>query len=174
MTRWHAAVTFTTAGGFGEDEALEALDALVEHGAAVSPAADARGGEIALSVTAESAVAAAVEAERVVTGAVRPLAGAVDVVAIEASTEEAMDRRLAEPIFPDVVGFAEIADMAGVTRQRARAFAKIDGFPAPVITTAQGALMTRVAVARWLETRSTRPGRPRKAAAEGADASPLE
>lgn len=56
----------------------------------------------------------------------------------------------------DAISAAFDTAMATVTE----AVAAIAGFPAPVITTAQGPLMTKAAVERWLENRNTRPGRP--------------
>lgn len=76
-------------------------------------------------------------------------------------------RELVAPV-PDLVGISEIATAAGVTRQRAAQLAAIDGFPAPVVTTASGPLRRRAAVEAWLKSRSAqqRPGpRPRSARA---------
>lgn len=55
-------------------------------------------------------------------------------------------QQLARPLFPEVVGYSEIADMAGVTRQRARKFATHAGFPSPVIKTAHGPLMAKLSM----------------------------
>lgn len=63
---------------------------------------------------------------------------------------------LHDPLYPEVVGYAEIARLAGVTRQRARMFPKIVDFPKPVIETAQGALYTKSAIEAWLERRTRR------------------
>lgn len=164
MPRWHANVAFTTTDPFTHDAAFDVLDILSSHGAAVSPRTDSTGGEISLSVTADTAPEAASAAVATITTTITPIAGHPTIDAIEVSTEAALDARLGEPVFPEVVGYAEIADMAGVSRQRARQFAKIDDFPAPVITTAQGPLMTKAAVERWIETRNTRPGRPKATA----------
>ena len=85
-------------------------------------------------------------------------------IAIDAKTEDAHNAEMTGPQWPEVVGYAEIADMAGVSRQRAHQLAHMPGFPPAVITTAQGPLMRKTAVAAWLATRDTRPGR-RKASA---------
>ena len=66
-----------------------------------------------------------------------------------------------EPLYPPVVGYAEIARMTGVTRQRAYAFPRIDSFPKPVIETSQGPLYSEDAVRAWAQTRELRPGRPK-------------
>ena len=70
----------------------------------------------------------------------------------------AVDR---EPLYPPVVGYAEIARMTGVTRQRAYAFPRIESFPKPVIETSQGPLYSEDAVRAWAQTRELRPGRPK-------------
>ena len=74
--------------------------------------------------------------------------------------EEDFDREVDEPLFPRVVGFAEIARMADVTRQSARDYAKGRNFPPPVIVTAQGPLFAAASVEAWLETRSNRRKEP--------------
>ncbi|GAA5203106.1 hypothetical protein GCM10025773_32100 [Microbacterium jejuense] len=56
----------------------------------------------------------------------------------------------------EVVGYAEIADMAQVSRQAARAWADNPTFPPAVIETAQGPLRAKDAVQAWLENRNTR------------------
>lgn len=66
-----------------------------------------------------------------------------------------------EPLYPPVVGYAEIARMTGVTRQRAYAFPRIESFPKPVIETSQGPLYSEDAVRAWAQTRELRPGRPK-------------
>ena len=61
-----------------------------------------------------------------------------------------------EPRHPPVVGYAEIARMTGVTRQRAYAFPRIESFPKPVIETSQGPLYSEDAVRAWAQTRELR------------------
>jgi len=71
---------------------------------------------------------------------------------------------LVTPVIPDLVSYAEIAEIAGVSRQRARQFADIEGFPKPVVETAAGPLRLKASVEAWVERRNTKPGRPRKTA----------
>ena len=165
MTNWQASVAFMSAHPFTEDAAFDTIEALLTHGAAMSVERDLSGGSVTLSVEAATPLDAAAEATRLVTSAAEPILGSISVTGIEVLSESAVDAELARPLFPEVVGYAEIADMAGVSRQRARQFASLSGFPKPVIETAQGPLMGRHAVARWLETRNTSGGRPKKAIA---------
>ncbi len=82
-----------------------------------------------------------------------------ETVSASASTYEELENELNRPLFPDVVGWAEVAKLAGVTRQRARQFRSLPGFPSPVIETAQGPLMAKSAVEHWVRNRDARPGR---------------
>lgn len=162
MNNWQASVTFVSGKPFTEDAAFDTLEALSNHGAAMSVDRDLSGGTVTLSLEAQSPLDAATEASRLVTTEAEPHLGQVTVTGLEVLSDAAVDAQLTEPLFPEVVGYAEIAALAGVSRQRARQFATITGFPPPVIETAQGPLMGRHAVERWLETRNTATGRPRK------------
>lgn len=155
MNSWHATVGFTTSTPFSEDAPFDVAETLAEHGAVMSVARDFSGGDVLLTVDAETVLAAANRAVGLVHDALD--SAGIDhapLVAIQVQDEEAFDRELATPAFPEVVGYAEIADMAGVSRQRARQFADKDDFPKPVIKTAQGPLMSKAAVASWLDRRS--------------------
>lgn len=165
MTNWQASVAFVSVHPFTEDAAFDTIDALLTHGAAMSVERDLTGGSVTLSVEAATPLDAATEASKLVIAAAEPHLGSVTVTGLEVLSEDAVDAELARPLFPEVVGYAEIADMAGVSRQRARQFSNISSFPKPVIETAQGPLMGKYAVERWLETRNTSGGRPRKAIA---------
>jgi chromosome partitioning protein len=56
----------------------------------------------------------------------------------------------------DLLGIAEVAEMAGVTRQAATNWRlrKGTGFPEPVLTLAMGPLFLRPAVEKWLKGRA--------------------
>lgn len=156
-TDW-SGITMTPARLF---EVLEPLAAAHSGVGSVRP--DGSRFTVQLAVEADTSRAALDSATEAVIGALSDAEAAdVDLVGFEVLDSLAMERGLDTPVYPDVVGYAEIAEMAGVSRQRARAFRDSPGFPAPVIETAQGPLMLRAAVARWLETRNTRPG-PRPA-----------
>lgn len=152
---WHAAIT--TTDQLTEAAAEAVMEALAERGPAIT--LDTDSATVSLTAHGDTAQAALADALTAITSA--GLDG--DPVSVTVQTYEALDRELAQPLFPEVVGYAEIAEIAGVTRQRARQFAEYDSFPAPVIQTAQGPLYSRAAAARWVETRPTRPGRPARA-----------
>lgn len=48
---------------------------------------------------------------------------------VEVLSAREYDRRVAQPLVPSLVYYAEIAEMAGVSRQRARQLAEVRGFP---------------------------------------------
>lgn len=80
---------------------------------------------------------------------------------LEILTVEQHEQRLARPTIPELVGYAEIATMAGVSRQRAAQYADLGGFPPAVVTTQAGPLRVKAQVEQWLATRTRKPGRPR-------------
>ena len=86
-------------------------------------------------------------------------------IAVSTSPTWLFDQRVLEPSIPELVGYAEIADMARVSRQRARQFADLSGFPVAVITTQAGPLRVRRSVEQWLAVRHPKPGRPAKVTA---------
>lgn len=163
MARWHASLTFTTQDAYDNDTAFDLIDALVEHGASMSVANDNKGGSITLTIEADTASDAASAATKTLLDSAPASIGVVEITGIEILSEEAMDAYLDEPVFPEVVGYAEIADLGGFSRQRARQLAESSAFPAEVIRTAQGPLFSKHAIERWLEHRNTKPGRPAKA-----------
>lgn len=160
MTSWQATVRFI--GQMSDDQAFDIMEALGQFGASVGIEHDYNGGTVTLSVESDDPISAAQEASRVVSNAIP---GPITITGLEIITEAEADARLEEPSFPEVVSFAEIGQMAGVSRQRARQLSGNPSFPRAVITTAQGPLFGLHAVERWLETRNTRPGRPAKATA---------
>lgn len=149
-TDWHAAITTPTT--LDEDTAENLLQALGERGPAISLGKTSH----TLSITAHGDTA-----QDALTDALAALtaAGITEApTAVTVQTYDALDEELAQPMFPDLVSNVEIAELAGVSRQRAAAFAKIPDFPAPVIQTGQGALRSRAAIEHWIAHRSTKPG----------------
>jgi hypothetical protein len=83
-----------------------------------------------------------------------------DVAELEAQTMGELKRQNAEPGFPSLAGVAEIADLLGVTRQRASTLVRSKGFPAPVAELRAGPVWTRPSVARFVDQWQRRVGRP--------------
>ncbi|MGP5307020.1 hypothetical protein [Brachybacterium alimentarium] len=159
-TIWHARLDWASTATTTPDALESLLHELTDHSPAGSLSRDGLTGSVILALESSSLDDALMQALAVGRAALEQSVPTADVVGVEVRDGDALDRELEQPVFPDVVGYAEIAEIAGVSRQRARAFTKVAGFPAPVIVTAQGPLMARAAVERWLETRNTRPGRP--------------
>lgn len=160
MTSWQAHVTFI--GTMSEDDAFDIMEKLGKYGAVTTVERDFSGGSVTLSIEADTTLDAASGASRLVSEAVP---NPITITGLEVVTETEAHARLGEPLFPEVVSFAEIGTLAGVSRQRARQFSENPAFPKPVITTAQGPLYGLHAVKQWLDTRNTRPGRPARATA---------
>lgn len=87
------------------------------------------------------------------TGILNALGVEAAVTSILVQTDEEFQEELREPVYPQVVGCAEIAKMASVSRQRVRQLAEKANFPSPVIRASQGPLYSVHAVDRWLESR---------------------
>ncbi|WP_194385203.1 hypothetical protein [Microbacterium luteum] len=165
MQTWHVSVEFVGTTAFDEDAPFDIAEQLGAYDAVMSVSSDFTSGSALLTIDAPTALEASTEASRLTVDALRASEVEAEVVSLRTQRHDAFEADLLTPIFPEVVGYAEIAEMAHVTRQRARQFAQTSTFPEPVIETAQGPLMAKAAVTRWLETRNTRSGRPRKLAA---------
>lgn len=138
----------------------ELLDALAAYAPAATAVVDGRLG-ITMSIdTPEDPIHAAMKALDAVTDA-----GAgfmITLEGLEVWSYEEHDRRLAEPAYPELVGITEIANMLGVTRQRASALQTRPGFPQPLQVLASGPVWPRTWISRFAETWERKGGRPPK------------
>ncbi|TKW64490.1 MAG: hypothetical protein DI612_07880 [Streptococcus thermophilus] len=153
---WHVRLSLRAVS---EDMMLDALEALDHLSPVASLSQDGRTGSIAVFVEADSLLHAAETAHTAVVEA----CGDVTVAGLEARPEGEFFADLDRPLFPPVVGYAEIAKAAGVSRQRIRQLAATAGFPAPVIKTAAGPLFPKAAAEQWARTRQPKAGRPKQA-----------
>lgn len=85
------------------------------------------------------------------------------VVGLEVITTDEADRRLEQPAFPPLAGIREVAELLGVSRQRASELQTRPGFPAPVALLAAGPVWRVGDLSSFAETWERKPGRPRKA-----------
>ena len=155
MNTWHVNVGFNASASFTEDAVVD-IGAELEHFAAVlSVTQDLKAGTVALTIGAESWTEALGEARMAVEGTLQSHKIDACVTAITIQSEQAFQDELHEPVYPQVVGYAEIAKMAGVSRQRVRQLAEKKNFQRAVIRTAQGPLYSVHAVERWLESRQS-------------------
>lgn len=170
MTDW--SVHVEVAGGQGSPPVPDSVaDALMErlepHGGVVSSSIVEGRISATFTVTAPVASKAAAQAERLFFAQCSP-AGvpAWPVIRLEAVTHEQLAIDLETSNFPELVGVAEVAELAGVTKQRASKIADNAGFPDPMAELAAGPVWAKDAVERFLERWERKPGRPPKAAAE--------
>jgi hypothetical protein len=82
------------------------------------------------------------------------------VVKLEVTEWERFDAELDEPNTPDLVGVAELAELCGVTRQRASVLARSGGFPKPLAELASGPVWDLRMVERFVRDWARKPGRP--------------
>jgi len=161
MTLWAVTVDVRAGRPLDDDEAGELSDLLAEHGAAVAVAGAAV--SVTLAVDAASARRALAEAEDVVAERLGKLG--VQMAGLDAAevlTTEEQDRRLAEPVLPQFAGVTEVAELLGVTRQRASALTTHPEAPTPVARLASGPVYVLSSWQRFAETWPRRAGRQRR------------
>lgn len=151
---WHAHIVFTTTNPMDEDTPFDITDALAKYSPSMSVSRNLAGGGITICVDADNIGTATTDALSIVATALAAESLDWTFTELKVQNEYTFTAELDTPLYPEVVGYAEIAKMAGVSRQRARQFAEKPSFPAPVIETAQGPLMNKHAIERWLETRT--------------------
>lgn len=169
------AVTFEAKGAAPAplDDALdEFLDHLVDRGGAVSSSTlgDRYAATFSLDEDVHDAAAAvALGYDVFTTLAEKSGLPAWPVVRAEALTFEEQDREIETRNVPDLVGVSEIAEILGVTRQRASALAKAVAFPTPIATLASGPIWTRPSLNRFVAEWPRQAGRPPKFATSDLD-----
>ncbi len=109
-----------------------------------------------LSTTATRRAKSPIEAYDYVHQALNPLTGKLEIEFVEVKTTERQNRDLEVSNLPELVGLAEIADMAGTTRQRVFQMTANRGFPFPVMELRSGRLWNKAAIESYLGNR--RPG----------------
>jgi hypothetical protein len=160
MSSWQ--VTVDLVGVELTDEQREHLvDELADAGAAVGT----RPGRLSVTLSVEAedpATAFDVGLDRVY-AAVLPMAtpGAA-IAGGELLADEEADQRLAGPAFPELVGIAEVAELLGVTRQRASELQHRAGFPRPVALLRSGPVWRKGDLSSFAATWTRKPGRPRR------------
>lgn len=137
------------------------IDLMLKHHAAVTGSQNHTGYGAQFSVDADDAQAAVTRGLKIfrtaVTASNMP---AATIERVEALTDDELDRELEQPAFPDLIGVAELAELLGVTRQRASEIQTRAGFPAPVVKLKSGPVWKRTSINAFLETWSRKPGRP--------------
>ena len=157
-------VTAEWAAPLTDDQADTVTDQLARYGGALS--LDPTAGTVSATFTIEAttlrqAIDAALTTSRHASHAVDApmLLIGLDVLRMDVAEDRAMN-----PSIPELVGYAEIAGMAGISRQRAAQLAAEHAdFPPAVVQVKAGPLRVRSQVEAWL-ARPRRTGRPKGSA----------
>ena len=144
------------------DEQLAAIaEALAGHHGALTTNAAAGRVSAQLTVQATTLRQAIDNSLAAVRDAVHGAHGRFNPVRVDVVDAATFHAALAEPAIPPLVGYAEIAEMAGVSRQRARELPNLPDFPPAVTeTSSKGPLRVRSQVANWIQGWERRAGRP--------------
>lgn len=161
---WQARVSYAVPTPQTEEGAFDLIERLLEHAAIGGVARDLLSGTVTLTVDAPTPAEAASLACELVLAAAHDTIGPAELTGVEIKSEAAVEHELLQPLYPDVVGYSEIADMAGVSRQAARLWGSNPTFPPAVIETAQGPLRLKAAVQAWIEANPPRRRRTTTAA----------
>jgi hypothetical protein len=97
-----------------------------------------------------------------------------NIVRLEVLTFDEHDADLAQPVIPELVGVAELAELLGVSTQRASELRSRAGFPAPTVTLRSGPVWVRANVEHFAETWARKPGRPRNITVEATSSSTVK
>lgn len=184
MTSWIARVEWATLDPYTEDTMTVLMRHLEGHDAAVGPEpvpapdrtpdaelARAVGGSAVLASPAYWSATLTIDANtlrQAIARALELVEGATGerAAGVEVLPAHVYDARAMHPSLPELVGYAEIADIFGVTRQRARQLVDLPGFPAAVVETQAGPLRVRAQVEAWGQSWKRKSGRPRKVEVE--------
>ncbi len=154
-TNWTVSIEVETPGDLSEEE----IFAVAEIGGVASGEPGGRRIGTTLTRAAPDAVAALASAILAVAGAV---GGGGRVLSAEVMTIDEAERHLAEPAFPPLVGVSEVADLLGITRQRASVLQTRPDFPSPVALLASGPVWRRNDITTFEAAWTRRSGRPRR------------
>lgn len=167
MPLWSVRVE-ADAGGYDEALDVELREALAAYSPAIGAghvAGQATPGRVSMQLVVEASTLhrAQEEARRAVTEALRAAGRRAHLVRMDTMAWEEFETELAAAP-PEIMGVQEIADLLGVSRQRAHQLTKRDDFPEPLHQLAAGSIWAGAAVRRWAATWERRQGRPRKSA----------
>lgn len=163
MSEWSVFVAAASGRRLKEASIDAFLDALTPHAGVVGADLTRHAYDARFSVDAGDPIDAATRAVEIFRACAREAElPDAPIVRVEVMTAAELDRELARPAFPELVGIGEIAELLGVTRQRASAVQTNREFPAPVAQLKSGPVWTRSSIGHFLESWQRRPGRPRR------------
>lgn len=164
MDLWHVTIEVADPNG-GDTISTSDLDDLL-HVLGPDTVITGGDGRFGASISVE-----ADEPGSAVSGAFQSFGEAVEKVGLprfplarmEVVSDLELDRELAQPAFPRLLGVAELAEVLHVSKQRvAQLVNDHPMFPGPVVRLASGPVWTEPSVRRFLNEWPRRGGRPRK------------
>lgn len=177
MTSWTVRLDAHTIYPLTDEQVGTLLERLEPYGGALAVDGSGRLEEVTMSIDdAPDPLEAAAAAGAALDVATANLNGEILgtlLTGVEVITWAEDDRRLAQPAYPELVGVTELAQLLGVSRQRASELQKRPGFPAPVQILAAGPVWPRAWIERFVGTWERKPGRPRKVDAD-AELKPID
>lgn len=153
---WVVSLDAIIRGTFSGELVDRVLEGLKEY----SPAAGGRGERIGVTMSVEASTdrQAFDRAHR----ALRQVLGARSkVVDARVQSVEELESEVEAPAVPALAGISEVAEILGVSRQRASELAGSGGLPGPVADLAAGPVWLRSTIVSFNERWERRPGRPR-------------
>lgn len=151
-------------GPIDDEQVIAFLEALTNWSGVVSHSQDGSRYGATFAIDADdlestSILAALAEAEQVFRlAAERAGLPSLPIVIAEAQTYEEQEAELRRPVIPELVGVSEIADILGVTRQRAHQLTKRSDFPQHIAKLQAGPIWTRPSLNQFVE--QWRAGKP--------------
>jgi hypothetical protein len=163
MASWVARVEWRDGIAMSDIDLLSIAASLSAYNTSVGREHEAGRISASLSLEASTLRQAAVDALRIVRGAVSQAGHPFHPVGVEVLDEPTFVARLAQSAKPPLVGYAEIAEIANLSHREAQELSDVPGFPPAVVETRAGPLRVRLHVEAWLATWEREHGRPREA-----------
>lgn len=138
----------------------ELADRIIEDLQEYSPAVGGRGQRIGVTMSVEASTDRQAF-DRAHAALRQTLGHRAKVIDARVQTVEELERELEAPPVPALAGIREVAQVLGVSRQRASELAGSPGFPKPVASLAAGPVWFHSTIRSFNEKWERRPGRPR-------------
>jgi hypothetical protein len=138
----------------------ELAEQLVEDLKEYSPAVGGRGQRVGVTMSVEARTDRRAF-DRAHAAFRQALGHSARVIDARVQSVDELERELEAPAVPALAGIREVAQILGVTRQRASELAGSAGFPKPIAELAAGPVWFHSAIRSFNEQWERRPGRPR-------------
>jgi hypothetical protein len=152
---WVVSLEADVPGPFSAELGDRLIDELQEY----SPAVGGREGRMGVTMSVEAATDRQAF-DRARTALFRGLGRGTRIVDVRVQTVAELERELEAPSVPALAGIREIAEVLGVSRQRASELASSSGFPKPVANLAAGPVWLYATIRSFNEGWERRTGRP--------------